>query len=311
MKLPRLPFRPRRDDDGGPQTRLYDSHLHDSRLFDSRLWEPSRFEAPAATRRRWPWWATGLVVGALLAVVVNAPASWLASAVARATDGRVLLADARGTVWSGSAVAVLTGGAGSQDASALPDRLRWTFGLARENRSRLELRLRHACCIDDQLRLRIEPGFGRWRVALPEGRIAVGHWPARWLAGLGTPFNSVQPGGWIHMSGEGLAIESVQGRWRITGNAELELRQLSSSLSTLDALGSYRLNIVGAGTDGANLTLLTLQGPLRLGGSGQWVGDRLRFRGEARADPGSETLLNNLLNLIGRRQGAVAVLAIG
>lgn len=309
MKMPRLFSRRRRAD--AALTRLGDSHLHDSRLFDSRLWEPSRFEAPGTGRRRWPWWAGGLVLGTLLALLVHAPASWLAGAVARATDGRVLLADARGTVWSGSAVAVLTGGSGSRDASALPDRLRWTFGLARENRSRLELRLRHACCIDDQLRLRIEPGFGRWRIALPEGRGAVGHWPARWLAGLGTPFNSVQPGGWIHVIGDGLAIESVQGRWRVSGSAELELRELSSRLSTLDALGSYRLSIVGGGTDGAALSLATLRGPLRLGGSGQWVGERLRFRGEARADPGSEALLNNLLNLIGRRQGAVSVLAIG
>ena len=50
---------------------------------------------------------------------------------------------------------------------------------------------------------------------------------------------------------------------------------------------------------------------LRLSGNGQWVGGRLRFRGEARADAGSEAMLNNLLNIIGRRQGALSVLAIG
>ena len=36
-----------------------------------------------------------------------------------------------------------------------------------------------------------------------------------------------------------------------------------------------------------------------------------RFRGEARADTGAEGALNNLLNVIGRRQGAISLLSIG
>ena len=65
------------------------------------------------------WAVAGLVIGTLLAFIAFAPAVWLARAIASATDERLLLADARGTVWSGSAVPVLTGGAGSRDASAL------------------------------------------------------------------------------------------------------------------------------------------------------------------------------------------------
>jgi general secretion pathway protein N len=137
------------------------------------------------------WALAGALCGLLAGGVVFAPASWLAAAIAGATGERVLLADARGSVWSGNAVLVLTGGPASRDASALPGRLRWTLGLARENRARLELRLRHACCIGDQLRLRVEFGLGGWRVALPAGRTAVGHWPAAWLIGLGTPWNTV------------------------------------------------------------------------------------------------------------------------
>ena len=36
-----------------------------------------------------------------------------------------------------------------------------------------------------------------------------------------------------------------------------------------------------------------------------------RFRGEATAEPGSESALNNLLNIIGKRQGASSVISIG
>jgi hypothetical protein len=75
------------------------------------------------------WAAAGVLLGSLVAGLVFAPASWLASALSGASGQRLLLADARGTVWQGSAVMVLTGGEGSHDASALPGRLHWTLGL--------------------------------------------------------------------------------------------------------------------------------------------------------------------------------------
>jgi general secretion pathway protein N len=278
---------------------------------------PSRFDGLPAPRRRWPWWAAGLAVGALLALVIKAPASWLAAAVASATQQRVLLADARGSVWSGNAVLVLSGGPASRDASALPGRLRWTFGLSRDQRTRPELRLRHACCIGDQLRLQIQPGWGRLKVFLPPGRAEMVHWPAAWLAGLGAPFNTVKLGGTLRLVGDGFSVETVAGRWRVGGQAELELLDLSSALAPVPTLGQFRLVVNGGdaagGTtsEGARLQLQTQRGPLRLSGNGQWVGPKLRFRGEATADPGSEPMLNNLLNLLGQRRGAVTLLAIG
>ena len=80
---------------------------------------------PHARRRRSAGPLSVRSLGALIGVVAFAPAAWLA-AWRPATDERLLLGDARGTVWSGSAVAVLTGGPGSRDASALPGRLDWT-----------------------------------------------------------------------------------------------------------------------------------------------------------------------------------------
>ncbi|MGL6108830.1 MAG: type II secretion system protein N, partial [Rubrivivax sp.] len=57
------------------------------------------------TRRavaRWSW--AGLFCGAAAALLAFAPAAWLAEAVATRTDQRLMLSDARGTVWNGSAV---------------------------------------------------------------------------------------------------------------------------------------------------------------------------------------------------------------
>jgi len=58
----------------------------------------------------------GALVGLVSALVLFAPARWLAGAIEKATGGHLLLAEARGTVWNGSAQLSLTGGAGSTDA---------------------------------------------------------------------------------------------------------------------------------------------------------------------------------------------------
>jgi len=259
------------------------------------------------------WAGLGALAGACGALLVWAPAAWLASALATATEQRFILADARGTVWSGSAVPVLTGGVGSHDASALPGRLHWTLGL---DGGALALRARHACCINGELLLRVKPGLGRLRIELPAATGSIGQWPASWLAGLGTPWNTVQPAGSLQLSSPGLTMESVQGRWRFDGRAQLDLSGMSSRMSTLDVLGSYSLVLAGSpktgGAEaGATLQLATSSGALQLTGEGQWVAAKLRFTGQASAAPGSEAVLNNLLNIIGRRQGARSVISIG
>lgn len=258
------------------------------------------------------WALAGIMVGGLAALTACAPAAWLAAAVNGATDQRLVLADARGTVWDGSAVMVLTGGAGSRDASALPGRLHWTLAL---DGAALELRARQACCLQGELRLRVLPGLSGLRVELPAvaGPPALlGQWPAAWLVGLGTPWNTLQPSGTLALSSGGFAVRTVRGRWILTGRAELELRSMASSLSTLEVLGNYRLSLEGDERgDAARVQLSTTAGALQLTGSGQWVASKLRFTGQASAAPGAELALGNLLNIIGRRQGALSLISIG
>jgi len=254
----------------------------------------------------WSFWGVG--AGALAAIVVFAPAAWLARGVASATNGRILLTDPRGTVWSGSAQPVLTGGPGSREAAALPGRLAWTLGWRGAG---IELRARQPCCLNGETVVHVRPGFNRMAATLePSEGGWTGRWPAAWLAALGTPWNTLQLGGVLRLSTPGLTLESVQGRWRMTGLAELDVVDASSRLSTLPELGSYRLTIQGSG-DHSTLSLGTLEGPLELSGEGQWAPTGVRFRGEAKAAEGSQAALDNLLNIIGRRQGERSVISIG
>jgi general secretion pathway protein N len=257
------------------------------------------------------WAGTGALIGAIGGLIAFVPAGWLATRVQAATDGRLLLTEARGTLWSGSALPVLTGGEGSRDAAALPGRLSWRLGFAGLVP---ELRLSQPCCLRGVVRAQVRPGWGRVVVnIIPQESTTVGQWPAGVLAGLGTPWNTMQMGGTLRLTSTGLTIESVQGRVRFTGDAALDIAHASSRVSTLDTLGSYRLTLKGdaASAEAAAVKLITVEGALKLSGSGQWTGSGLRFRGEAAAEPGSESALNNLLNIIGKRQGASSVISIG
>lgn len=251
----------------------------------------------------WGWAVAGLVTGLVLALLLFAPARWLAAGVAAASRDQVLLNDPRGTVWEGSAQLVLTGGAGSRDVLALPGRLQWTLA-ARWNG--LAAGLRAECCMERAVALRIRPRWGG--LALDVGD-SVSQWPASLASGLGTPWNTLQLEGELRLSTQGLSVEWVEGRPAVTGRAELVALRLASRLSTLRPMGSYRITLQG-GTP-ATLRLETLDGSLQLAGDGQWVGSRLRFRGEASAAPEREAALANLLNIIGRRSGTRSIITIG
>jgi general secretion pathway protein N len=271
--------------------------------FAELSWDKSR---GAAMR----WAIAGTVLGIVIAFIVYAPAAWLANAVASATQQRLLLADARGTIWSGSGVAVLTGGEGSRDATALPGRLEWTL---RPRGLGLELQMRQACCLNGTVAVRIQPGLGRVAFILMPSSGWVAQWPTAFLGGLGTPWNTMQLGGTLRLISPNLRVDSVQGRTILDGRADFELVDVSSRLSTLESLGSYRMSVTG---DAANpgisvLTLSTQSGALKLNGNGTWGPTGVRFRGEARATAAEETALSNLLNIIGRRDGARSVISIG
>lgn len=251
----------------------------------------------------WGWGVAGAILGILVAVVAFAPARWLAAGVERATQGQVALAEVRGTVWGGSARLVLTGGPGSTDAAALPGRVAWEIHPRWDG---LAARLYAQCCTAQPVDLRAHLRWGGARVQVADHR---SNWPASVLAGLGTPWNTLQLEGEVQLATQGLSVEWVAGRPAVSGRAELVASRVASRLSTLRPMGSYRITLAGGAQ--ASLRLETLEGSLLLSGTGQWVGQRLRFRGEASATPGREAALANLLNIIGRRRGERSIISIG
>ena len=250
----------------------------------------------------WRWAVLGALLGAAGVLVVAAPARWLAAGVAQATGGRLQLAEPAGRVWAGSARLVLAGGADSRDRAALPGRVHWRLG---PTFSGVQARITADCCTPGSpLQLHLSP---RWSGAQMRLADSTSHWPAALLAGLGTPFNTIAPEGELNVATQGLVATWLAGRLQLQGSATLTARQLSSRLSTLRPMGSYQLVLRGGSDIG--VTLSTLDGGLRLSGTGHWVGTRLRFQGEASAAPGLQGQLANLLNILGRREGDRAILS--
>ena len=268
--------------------------------------EPTR----AAHSSRWASW--GAALGVLVGLVTQAPAQWLAHGVAQLSHQRVLLTQAQGTVWQGSAQWVLSTGPrnGVPDAStdmALPTPVRWQIQ-PKFNRSTgvaLGLRLSTDCCTLEPLTLSFLPLWGGLRVTIDDHQ---SQWPAHWLVGLGAPWNTIQPEGQMQLRTQGLSWQVQAGHAQLQGLAELQLQQLSTRLSTLRPLGSYRLQLRGGDT--MAITLDTLEGSLQLQGNGQWLNQRLRFQGEASAAPEFEAALSNLLNILGQRRGAKSIMEL-
>ncbi len=258
-------------------------------------------------RSTWAQARWGLVLGLSVALLVWAPASWLAWGVARASQEQVQWRDARGTVWSGSAQLVLSGGQGSLDAQALPGRLHWTLF---PHWNGLRLRWQADCCMTQAASVQVRGG---WSTVYVQVSDHTSQWPAGLLTGLGAPWNTLQPDGQLQWRTESLQWQWAEGRMQMKGLTELRMQNMSTRLSPIQPIGSYQLQWRGTpeGTATPSLQLSTLQGPLLMKGEGQWIGARLRFTGEAQAQEGYESALNNLLNILGRRQGLRSLLFLG
>ena len=94
---------------------------------------PHRATSTARVGSPWSWATGGLLAGAVAGLLMFAPASWLAQLIVQRTDGHVVLAQARGTIWNGSAQLVLAAGADSQVALALPGRRAYDAALKGAN----------------------------------------------------------------------------------------------------------------------------------------------------------------------------------
>ena len=263
----------------------------------------ARSHSNSSAHTPWAWALWGAALGAVLALVMFAPARWLARPLEAASGGQLLLEDARGTVWNGSAQLTLSGGPGSSDKSTLPGRAQWQV---QPGWGSLQLSVLADCCMPAAWTLDLQPRWGGLTLRMDDLQ---SQWPAQVLAGLGTPWNTIRAEGLLAVSSKALTAQWRFGRLTLQGQMQLDAQDMASRLSTLRPMGSYRFVVQGG--EVPQLSLNTTRGALQLSGSGQWTDGRLRFEGAATAAPEYQDALANLLNIIGRRDGARSIIKVG
>lgn len=241
-----------------------------------------------------PWIVAG-GAASVVTLVALAPAAWIAPQFARATGGHVNLVEPEGSVWHGSGALMLAPGADQSTATLLPGRVEWTTGFWPLLTGRVQMKMRQTEAMPEPVTL-----DATWRGAvLSAGAMAV---PASLLAGLGTPFNTLDLQGDVRLGWSD---------WRLIGSnafgqLTVTIDEMSSRVSRVKPLGSYRAVLQAKGA-GADLDLTTAKGPLFLDGHGTFGAGGGSFRGTAHAAPEQLANLAGLLNLLGHPIGDESV----
>jgi general secretion pathway protein N len=237
--------------------------------------------------KRWTLLAIGLGVY-VVALVATAPATLLDAGVQRASHGRLRLAEAQGTLWSGSGQIEIRDAGGRA-------------GVARSLAWRVmpESLLRgHLVC-----EVALEEATRRFSVTVSLSRIELANadisLPATVL-GLAVP--KLAP---LGLTGEVLlhVANLAIARDRMEGTAILQWRAAASALAPISPLGDYEVRLDGEGT-AVHALLRTLEGPLQLDGTGSWThGDNPAFMAMASVPPEYRQQLAPLLRLIAVERG--------
>lgn len=250
------------------------------------------------------WWVAAWA--SLVVLLVQLPAHWAALTLNHLSQGRVLLLEARGTLWQGSAFLALSAGPGGGPVTAWQQRIQWQLAPSALNEITLSLSAHEGNALTPWV----------WHVRwVPSGwQIVAGNvdwgFPSQWLAGLGTPWNTVGPTGQVRIASPGWQWQQAGRTWQSQGKLSVTLLNFATRLSSLKPLGDYQLLIDA--TPNLHVDLKTLKGPLQLAGHGIWHDGRLKFEGEAWAlQAQDEPVLSNLLGVLGTRNGSRAILKVG
>jgi general secretion pathway protein N len=224
-------------------------------------------------------------------VITRPPAAWLADLLQ--AHSRLRLIDPQGTLWQGSAQLAVSDG---RRALLVPGRLTWRASLAGFLGAKVEIR--HPATLAP-VRVSIEPG----KVEIEAGHAQT---PAALLSALGTPFNTVRPGGTLHVQWSALRLKQEAAH----GDVRLEWRDAQSALSPVAPLGDF-LVVVKLRGEAGEVALRTLRGPLHMEGRGSLTRGQLAFTGQAFAEEPMRAALLGLIGVLGKRSGDRAQLRLG
>ena len=236
--------------------------------------------------------AAGLAAYAL-GLLVTAPAGLLQALCNKASEGRLNIAEAQGSLWSGAGQIEIrdVGKAAGSSKAVIAKSIAWRLQPAYLLRGQLRAEIR--------LDQRDKPFIVSASLSGVEIEDADIELPARALT-LAVPKLAA-----LGLSGDvNLSIPHLEvGKTGMKGDATLQWRSAGSALSRVSPLGDYELTLHGGGVT-INALLRTLKGPLQLDGQGSWpYGNNPVFQVTARIPPRQSEQLAPLLRLIAIERG--------
>lgn len=223
------------------------------------------------------------------ALLVLAPATLIDAGLERASNGRLRLAEARGSLWSGAGWIEIRDAEGR---AGVAKHLAWRV------RPMALLRARLVADVEFDQAARSFP------LTLTLSRIEIDdagfNLPAAAL-GLGMPaLAPLRLTGDVLLEIPHLAFE----HGRMDGDATLQWRRAGSALTPISPLGDYEVIFKSDGP-ALRAALRTLEGPLQLDGNGTWSnGAPPNFIATARVPAQHQDLLAPLLRLVAVERGA-------
>jgi hypothetical protein len=241
-------------------------------------------------KTRWLLYVIFGLVFYLLFLIIEMPASWFAWGLNRYTQGTVRLDPTAGSLWGGKGrLVVYYPPTTPHELGHTEWRINPLWLIA--GRVQLALQTSHQ---DRQIKTTL--GVARNSFMLKDTEA---EFPAPFVARIYPPLSLISPQGKVRIS----TAELILAPEMVEGAAVLEWLNAGSSLSSVQPLGDYRVDITGADKN-ANIKLTTLRGALELAGQGSWqvLNGQIQFNGSAQPRDRSEDLAP-LLMLLGNDQG--------
>jgi general secretion pathway protein N len=242
------------------------------------------------------WTAAEIGLGAAVglgafaaALIALAPATLIDERLGRASEGRLRLAEARGSLWSGSGWIEIRDANGR---AGVAKHLAWRV----LPESFLRARLAAEVQLDDAAKP-FPLSISLSRIEIADAGLSL---PAAVL-GLGMPkLAPLRLTGEVRVDIPRLSLE----RGRMDGDATLQWRAAGSALTSMSPLGDYEVRFKAVGP-AMHASLSTLEGPLQLEGKGTWSnGAAPIFIATAGVPAQHQEQLSPLLRLIAIERGA-------
>ena len=223
-------------------------------------------------------------------LIVQAPAYVLNQFLSQATQNQIVLEKPTGTVWRGSASRLVIQ---APLGARIPfDVVHWKLLPLSLLRGELALNLSIA---NARYPARGTFAFAKQRIHVKNLQAQL---PPAALLAFAPQFNIWQPGGQFSVKADDFLLTQTE----IKGAAEILWVNATLNLVKIQPVGTYKLTVLGT-SQGADVSLNTLAGPLDIQGTGQWSqNQRLRFSGVAKARSHGEQLAP-LLKIMGQEEG--------